>query len=407
MNEEALKWQKRFERERASRKEAESLLEGKSLELWELNENLKDRVEEATKELHFTINTLDKYVIMSKTDTNGILTDVSQAFCDISGYSRDELIGQHHSIIRHPDTPTHVFDELWETISHGESWYGELRNRTKSGTTYWVSSTISPNIDDEGNIIGYISVKQDITDSHIVKEQQDQLVSQSRHAAMGEMISMIAHQWRQPLSTISSIAANNIVTIDLDMLDIDQFKTSQNEIIEFSNFLSSTINDFRNFFKPNRQKESLLLKSIIEESLKFSEHMLKNNDILLTMNCEYDVEVLVYKNELVQVLLNIIKNAKDQLDENRVENRQIIISSFKSDSDHHSLSVSDNAGGIPEDILPKIFEPYFSTKSKNGTGLGLYMSKTIIEDHLDGELLAYNNDHGAVFEIRLPVTKES
>ena len=402
MDAETKDWKLRFERERASRKEAESILEDKSIELYNLNQTLKKRIDIATKDLSFTLDTLNRYVIMSKTDKKGIITYVSDAFCKISGYAKEELIGQPHSIVRHPNSSEYLFKELWSSIKSNNSWEGQIQNKKKDGSSYWVETTISKNIDIDGNEIGYISVRQDVSNARKVEEQQEQLLNQSRHAAMGEMISMIAHQWRQPIASISSIATNNIVGIDFNTLDLSDVLQSQTEITELCIFMSKTIDDFREFFKPNKEKELVYIEKVITKSINYIDNILKNHSIILNVDINEVDQVLIFKSEMIQVILNILKNSIDAFEKNQ-SNKVISITSLKNTT-HHRLLLSDNGEGIPEKILPKLFEPYFSTKSKNGTGLGLYMSKTIIEEHLDGKINAYNNDQGgATFEIQLPI----
>jgi two-component system CheB/CheR fusion protein len=166
--------------------------------------------------------------------------------------------------------------------------------------------------------------------------------------------------------------------------------------------LSSTIDDFRNFFKPNKHKEFVSIKSILEDALKLLEKSFENHLISLSLHVNSDAAIMLHKRELLQVFLNILKNAKEALEHHQTE--QGIISIFlEEDAESLHVKICDNGGGIAPEIIGRIFEPYFSTKNeKNGTGLGLYMSKTIVEKHLFGELKAYNHDDGACFEVILP-----
>jgi len=235
-----------------------------------------------------------------------------------------------------------------------------------------------------------------------LKLAQELLIAQSRNAAMGEMVSMIAHQWRQPISVIGMCANNMLLDIELENIDTKEFDKQLHDILFQTDHLSSTIDDFRNFFKPNKHKESVSVKSILEDALKLLEKSFENHLITLSLHVNSDTAIMLHKRELLQVFLNILKNAKEALEQHKIE--QGIISIFL-DEDDESLYVKicDNGGGIAPEIIGRIFEPYFSTKSeKNGTGLGLYMSKTIVEKHLLGELKAYNHDDGACFEIILP-----
>ncbi|NPA58837.1 MAG: PAS domain S-box protein, partial [Epsilonproteobacteria bacterium] len=239
-----------------------------------------------------------------------------------------------------------------------------------------------------------ISTLLDITE---FKQTQYQLIQQSRLAQMGEMISMIAHQWRQPLSAISATSGSLTLKARMNNLDKDTVTNLAHRITEYAQHLSATIDDFRNFFKDNKQKEEVLLKDIVQNTLNIVNMSLANANIKIVTNLTSEIKIDTYSNELKQVVLNIIKNAEDVLVEKSIQNPQINI-----DADDRTITIYDNAGGIPEEIIGKIFEPYFSTKTKkDGTGLGLYMSKTIIEKHCGGKLSVYNSKDGAVFVIEL------
>lgn len=244
-----------------------------------------------------------------------------------------------------------------------------------------------------------IKVKQEVEASG----RKDQIMLQSaRQAQMGEMISMIAHQWRQPLSSISTVTGNMLVFLELDNFDKEQFKELLTSINEHAQFLSRTINDFRNFFKPNKDKQLVQLDSVLEQTISIIGKSLDYKNIKLKTDYRFDTPLNTYPNELTQVFLNIIKNAQDVLLENQIEYPVITITGHDEEKGQ-VVEISDNAGGIPLEIMDKIFEPYFSTKGeKTGTGLGLYMSKLIIEKHCKGELEADNIESGAHFTIRLP-----
>ena len=228
-----------------------------------------------------------------------------------------------------------------------------------------------------------------------------QLVQQSRLAQMGEMLSMIAHQWRQPLSVISSTSISLGIKAEFDQADKETVLKYTKDISEYSQHLSSTIDDFRNFFKPDKIKELTTYNSIIDAVLRIIEVDIDSHEINLIKNLSCDEIFESYPNELKQVLLNLVKNAQDAIVDNKIKNPYIKISTYKED-EKNILEVLDNAGGIDKNNIDKIFDPYFSTKlAKNGTGIGLYMSKMIIEKHCFGELNVESDKDGAVFKIVL------
>jgi len=233
-------------------------------------------------------------------------------------------------------------------------------------------------------------------------KQEQALYHQSKLAQMGEMISMIAHQWRQPLTAISARVNNLLIKIMLDeKIENSILKKELDSIGDYSQHLSTTIDDFRGFFKDDKRKEKTTIKNMVTNTLSIIQTSIDNKNINLIVELEDLEEIETYPNELKQVILNIIKNAEDVLIDNKIINPTITISSYKKDNSQ-ILTIKDNAGGIPSSVMENIFDPYFSTKKeKDGTGLGLYMSKTIIEEHCKGKLSVTNDNDGAVFAIEL------
>ena len=355
----------------------------------------------------------DKYIISSVTDTKGKILDASDAFCSISGYSREELIGKPHSIVRHPDMPKSAFKDLWDTIKQGKTWQGRVKNLKKDGGYYWVYANIEPIFDKKGKIEAYAAIRLDITDSiHLQEELQKSqkkdkmMLQQSKLAQMGEMIAMIAHQWRQPLTAISSTASDLYMKIMFDKYESHYFSKRLEKVDDLSQHLSKTIDDFRNFYKEDREKKSVKFSDITRESLDIVSASIENKHIRLETEFTAEKIIAVYPNELKQVILSLIKNAEDALVDKEIVNPMISIKTYD-DAKNSYFEVKDNAGGIDENIMKKIFDPYFSTKTKkDGTGLGLHMSKIIVEDHCDGKLIVCNEDDGALFKISIPIIKE-
>ncbi|MDO8455153.1 MAG: HAMP domain-containing sensor histidine kinase [Sulfurimonas sp.] len=236
-----------------------------------------------------------------------------------------------------------------------------------------------------------------------VQEKEEMMLAQSRHAAMGEMISMIAHQWRQPIAAIAMGANNMLVDIELEELEPKSVKEGALLILDQSMHLSKTIDDFKNFFRPNKQRETVLVNDVLEETFTIIEKSLESHDITVEKRYNSHTPVSIYSRELLQVFINIIKNAKEALLGANISNPIISVATSE-DAENVSISICDNGKGIDKAIIAKIYEPYFSTKDeKTGTGLGLYMSKIIVEKHLLGTLHAENIEEGGVcFIISLP-----
>ena len=374
----------------------------KTKELFVINKNLENIVESKTKELTQKNKTLSKSIIYSHTDINGVITDVSDLFCELSGYSKDELIGNTHSIMRHPDMPSSIFHEMWKTISSGKIWYGDIKNRKKDDTYSWLHSEIKPKFSDMNEIIGYVSIRSDITAKKDLEEQHKVLAEKTKLASMGEMIGNIAHQWRQPLSSISISATGMLYKKELGMFNDSEFEKEMNNINDKAQYLSKTIDTFKNFIKEDKVQVVVDVKEELNKSLNLLQATLENNYIIVNTNfCEEELKTKMVEDELIQVFINIINNAKDVLVEKDIENRWINIEASRVD-ESAIITIEDNAGGIPEDILPKVFDPYFTTKHQSqGTGLGLHMSHQIITDSSGGNLYVTNTKNGAKFTIEL------
>ena len=247
-------------------------------------------------------------------------------------------------------------------------------------------------------------VKSEITRR---REQEQLLIHQSRLAAIGEMVGAIAHQWRQPLNALGLVLQNMQLNYWQGKLDDDAIKRSMDKSERLIDKMSSTIDDFRNFFKPNKQVENFNLFLAIESVMVLIEASLKNNAIVIKLHCDKNLEVSGYRGEFSQVILNLVSNAKDALLEHRPEHPEIIID-VSQQQDKIIIEIADNGGGIKRQHLHKVFDPYFSTKSEGeGTGIGLYMSKMIVEKNMNGKLYARNNEQGATLVIKLLVTPDA
>lgn len=256
-------------------------------------------------------------------------------------------------------------------------------------------------------------------------EKERIFVHQGRLAAMGEMIGAIAHQWRQPLNAIGLIIQDIKDAYEFGEMNKEYLDATVKKGMDIVNHMSKTIDDFRNFFRQDKEKQSFDVKIAAGEVLSMLSAQLRNNKISYRLSChehnrtaknfteiipcdEFKIEA--YPNELKQVFMNIVNNAKDAILQRRKEGRMgadeegLITFDYKKEDNKVIISIADNGGGIPEDIIHRIFEPYFTTKEEDkGTGIGLYMSKMIIEQNMGGRIYAKNKEDGAVFTIELPL----
>jgi len=231
-----------------------------------------------------------------------------------------------------------------------------------------------------------------------VKDKDRAMFHQSRHARLGEMLSMLSHQWRQPLSQLSGILMEIETKVLFKKYDDKFLLNSSSDATNIIEYMSNTIEDFKNFFKLEKQKEEFMISNACENAIRLVKDSFFHQEVTLNYKIYKDKKVKGYPREYSQVILNLLLNARDALILNEIKNPHInlIVNSYNNQS---LVTVNDNAKGIKEETLEKIFEPYYSTKGKQGTGLGLYMSKVIIEENMNGSLTATNNKNGAVFRV--------
>ena len=234
------------------------------------------------------------------------------------------------------------------------------------------------------------------------REKDHLLIQQSRLAAMGEMIGNIAHQWRQPLNTLGLILGNIKDAYEFGDMTRDYMNETTGKGNQIIQKMSATIDDFRNFFRPNREKQVFSLNQAVREALSMVEASFRNHQITVDWQ-ENGEEIFTqgFPNEYSQVLLNLLGNAREAIQQRRAPDGKVTLRLEQGDG-HATLAVRDNGGGIPAEVLPKIFDPYFTTKEK-GTGIGLYMSKMIVENNMDGGIGARNIENGAEFTVVTPL----
>ncbi len=396
---------------------------------------------------------IEKSNIVSRTDVNGIITFVNDEFCKISGYSREELLGCNHNIVRHPDVPSSNFKLLWDTIKSKKTFKATVKNLAKDGTTFYVNTTVTPILDSNGNILEFIAIRYDTTKEVLLKEEllkkdkeleklnktlelkvqkkikeleelnqtlerkvteeinkneekQRVMFWQSRHASLGQMLANIAHQWRQPLTELTlTLFSMKKAALDNNDDSVMSFYEDCKKIIKN---MSNTIDDFTNFFKPDKEKHYFNISDSINESLNILNKLIQKEKIHVKTNFQ-EVEVLGITNELTQVIINLIQNSKDAFVYNSILIREIDITT-KVEGDEVIIELQDNAGGIKDEInaktIDRIFEPYFTTKhTSQGTGLGLFMSRMICEKGLNGSIHVQSHKNTTTFTIKIPLPK--
>ena len=331
-------------------------------------------------------NTIEGILIIEQ----GFIVNVNKSLLDILEYEdQNDLVGNLATGILIPNSKE-------KYIKYNSKIFQEVSILTKNG------DVIPAIIKIKDIILKEKELKMvSILDLIEIKEQESLLVEQSRFAAMGELMSMIAHQWRQPLTSLSSIIVRLNLKLKTKKIDFDLFDEKLHFMNDQIQYMSKTIDDFSDFMLLNKQKENAYLSEIIATSVNMIKDSFLNNNIEVNIKESSLNEISTLKNEILQVILNALNNSKDAFISNEIKNRKIMIY-FEEDYNTQTIFIEDNAGGIPDEIINNVFDPYFSTKDKkNGTGLGLYISRIIIEKHLNSKILISNIVNGILVKIEL------
>ncbi|NTV90360.1 MAG: PAS domain-containing protein, partial [Clostridiales bacterium] len=361
------------------------------------------------------------------------------------GYRAEEFIvnpGLLISII-HPEDRPKVERHLRD-VSNGEASSGpheeDFRIIRRDGSERWIAHACQPVFAADGRHLGRRASNRDITDrkraeealresegalkqkkkmleqlnSTLERRVQEEvtknrekdivLIQQNRQAALGEMLDHIAHQWKQPLNSIYLIIQDLKESWSWGELTNEDVEETVAKTMAIVDHMAQTIDVFRNFYRPEKEQVVFRLKKSIDSALSFMAPTLRLHGIVIEIDVDPDLSVNGYPNEYAQVLLNIITNARDTFKERKVDKPVLKIEAF-AENDRAVVAITDNAGGIPESIIDKIFDLYFTTReSKDGSGIGLYMSNNIIEKNVGGKLSAANVDGGAQFRIELNIS---
>ncbi len=337
---------------------------------------------------------------------NGEITLTNNAFSEITGFSSQEVLGKIFTEMEYGKNKK-LFIKILKNLNKKGHWQGEIDSKTKdhANLILWLNITQARN---EYNEFYYIIVFADITNE---KEKEKQLQIQSKMATMGEMIGNIAHQWRQPLSAISSLSSGMKIQHQMGILSDEELLKGFDTIIESTQFLSHTIEDFRNFFKADKVNVDFQITTVIKKILGIINPILNSNNIVLIQNIIDNPILRGFENELLQAILNIVNNAKDVLVEKNLPKKRFIKIEAKQSGRFYQIIICDNGGGVNSENIDKIFDPYFTTKHKSqGTGIGLYMTHTIITNHFNGSIGVKNQTTlfqgeeylGACFTIKIP-----
>ena len=405
------------------------------------NKFLKEKVDERTKELKILNETLEKKVQdkTKKLKRANYLLDEAQKIAHLGSFQYDiqeDILFFSYELFKifeldsnnitpsiekflfhvHDDDKEFIKNHFDKKIYNKNKLINEFRIITNNRTIKYLQITSKLDKNKQSNyIVGTILDITKIKKLELEKREKETILAQqSKMAAMGEMLENIAHQWRQPLSVISTISTGMQITLEMEnKISKELMIENSKSINEHAQYLSRTIDDFRNFFNPNKESNYFNIDSCIDKALYLVMSKIKSLDIEIIKNIE-NININTYESELIQVLINIFNNSIDALAQEKLEKKYILITVEKSQS-NVIIDIRDNANGVPENIKNRVFEPYFTTKHKfQGTGVGLYMSSQIVTKHLKGSIQLENKEiiiddkkyKGASFKIIFPINDE-
>ncbi len=383
----------------------------KELVLISLDITSKKEKEQELKNAYIVFQNAHDGIVVTDEKVN--IINVNRAFEKDTGYKLDEIFGKNPRILKSGIQDVDFYKKMWEKLNKEGYWEWELVNKNKQGSRYVERIKINAVYDENKKLTNYIALFSDITlqkeQEKLLREKEELLFQQSKLSAMGEMIGNIAHQWRQPLSVISSSISAIKLSVGTNIYTNEELINFMDTVLNSTKYLSETIDDFRNFYKKDLEKEEFAIKNAIDMSFNLVKTELVKHGIKTIFINDTDFNIMGVKNQFLQVLMNILSNSKDAFIDKNIDDKTIFINLYE-ENDKKCIEIYDNAGGIKDDVIEHVFEPYFTTKHKSiGTGIGLYMSQEIIAKHLEGQITVTNKEFiyqdneykGACFKITI------
>jgi PAS domain S-box-containing protein len=332
---------------------------------------------------------LDHAAIVATPDVSGRITDVNDKFCEISGYSREELLGADHRIINSSYHPKDFMRTLWRTIAQGRVWHGEIRNRAKDGHLYWVDTTIVPFLDDRGKPYQYIAIRADITAR---KQAEEQLTRQAALARVGQMAAVVAHEVRNPLAGIKGA----VQILMGRRPSTDSEVPVMRDIVARIDALSELINDLMVFARPRPlQLGRVTLQGLVQEAVTMVQRDPIGEAVAIRLEGS-DVTIAADAEMLRATILNVLLNAAQAMN----GTGRIIVTLEQHDT-MASVAMRDTGPGIPPELRAQVLEPFFTTKARGG-GLGLAIALRTAELHGGSLTIECPDEGGTVVTLTLP-----
>lgn len=352
---------------------------------------------------------LDQAAIVAQTDAYGTINYINEKFCEISGYSQEELIGKNHRILNSGTHSPEFFKQMWKTISSGNIWRGEICNRAKAGNLYWVSTTIVPFFDEAGKPHQYLAIRQDITAlkeaEQVILNQQAQLIANSKLSAIGEMAATITHEINNPLGVILGRCEMIKTMLDRGNMDPVNFSRLIDTIDVTAKRIEKIVKSMKTLSHEGQDDPAYKtsLRSIVDDLVDLFSEKFQSHGIQFSVN-DFSQALMIEcrSHEIMQVMVNLLNNSFDAISEKDKQWIRIDVQRKGSDVE---ISITDSGGGINPEILDRLFMPFFSTKKvQYGTGLGLSISRNLMQRH-HGKLEYDSSSPFTRFIISLPVSQ--
>jgi PAS domain S-box-containing protein len=348
--------------------------------------SVEEQLERTEKEIDDLRHALDNASIVAFTDSKGTITYVNDKFCEISKFSREELIGQNHRIINSGHHPKEFFVNLWKTIASGQIWKGEVKNKAKDGSHYWVFTTIVPFMTPKGRPFKYVAIRTDITEQKVAQEQAElhraALVHSEKMASVGELAAGIAHELGNPLATIRGRMEFLKMQIQAGNASQEVTLKTVDTVEQLCDRMAAIIRGMKSLSRDgaNDPFQKVSIGRLIKDVLGFTWESFKKHNIKVHVD-EVDDRLTLWcqETQISQVFVNLINNAKDAI--KHLDDRWIKVDILDR-GENIEIAVTDSGKGVPKEIREKIMLPFFTTKAMGeGTGLGLSVSTTIVENH--------------------------
>lgn len=367
--------------------------------------NSKNEVKNQLRNYKSSIN---QFLIIAETDAEGTITSVNDKFCEISQYSEEELIGKNHRLINSGHHSKDFFKQMWTTLQKGNSWEGQICNKAKDGTQYWVQTFIFPDLNSDMEILGYTAIRFDITEKKrleiALSEEKEKATFTSQLATIGEMSAGIAHEISNPLSVI--IGNTNMIQNVSNITE--QTKQMATKIEYAANRINKIIKGLKNLARKSKDDsmQEYKLSDILVTTFEFCEEVFKHKGIQLDVNIPSKPIFLLGNDiKLSQIFLNILNNAKDAILESGTSEKWIKID-IKENHDVVEIDIIDSGPGVPEESKDKILDAFYTTKpAGKGTGLGLALVKSFLDEHRGKIELCYDYSN-TCFRVTLPLIKK-